>query len=345
MRRHLPSLYAHPEGDSNEGEDENDDPQWPAHSSPRQLSYGTSSLTSSVNKARSRQHSSFVSSPGATALLSPPMSAGPSSKYSDIYSQFVQRYRSRPDTFNDPRDEVESNAFHGASGSSQLFEEESEDDRYKSVKESDEREKHTSLLNNEPLSIEERERLEWQSMLTSVLDGDVLRSEKSRIQVALLTSSDLGTNRHLDIWIALRARLRRRTVQEERRILEERKAHIVDRIISEILQFRVIDSADFPSAANQVNAILQHLDKIQSFYPHLKAFYLDKPVAAQQDFQSRCDALLTWSTVLSSLRQQIFIFKRWTGSDTLDVTARSTRPEHGECSTRLGSHRYSWALY
>ena len=259
------------------------------------------------------------------------MSAGSSSKYSDIYSQFVQRYRSRPDTFNDPRDEVESNAFHGASGSGQLFDEESDDDRYKSSKDYDDREKHAAqLLGNEPLSIEERERLEWQSMLTSVLDGDVLRSEKSRIQVALETSSDPGANKNVDIWIAIRAKLRRRTVQEERRILEERKAHLVDKVISEILQFRVVDSTDFPSAANQVNAILQHLDKIQSFYPTLKAFHFDKPEAAQQDFQSRCDALYTWSTVLTSLRQQISIFKRWTGSETLDVTAKSTRPEHGE---------------
>ena len=264
-------------------------------------------------------------------MLSPPMSAGSSSKYSDIYSQFVQRYRSRPDTFNDPRDEAESNAFHRETAPGQLFDEESGDDRYESIKDYDDRDKHVSqLLDNERLTIEERERLEWQSMLTSVLDGDVLRSEKSRIQVALLTSSDPGTNRHLDIWIALRAKLRRRTVQEERRILEERKAHLVDRVIAEIKQFRVVDSMDFPSAAIQVNAVLQHLDKVQSFYPHLKAFYLDKPEAVEVDFQSRCDALLTWSTVLSSLRQQLSIFKRWTGSDTLDVTAKSTRPEHGK---------------
>ncbi|EJD04261.1 uncharacterized protein FOMMEDRAFT_28004 [Fomitiporia mediterranea MF3/22] len=163
-------------------------------------------------------------------------------------------------------------------------------------------------------------------MLASVLDGDVLKSEKSRIQVALLGSADAGNNRQFDIWLGIRAKLRGRSVQEERRILEERKLHLVDRVIGEIMQFRVQDDPEYPSAAHQVNVVLQHFDKIQSFYPNLKAFYLDKPTAADPDFQSRCDALITWSTVLSSLRQQLAIFRKWTGSETLDVTAAS--PEH-----------------
>ena len=104
--------------------------------------------------------------------------------------------------------------------------------------------------------------------------------------------------------------------------------HLVDRVISEISQFRIVDSPEYPSAAHQVNVILQHLDKIQSFYPHLKAFHMDKPAASHPDFQTRCDTLIAWSNVYAALRQQINIFRKWTGSETLDVMARST--EHGK---------------
>ncbi|KAL5535244.1 SSK2 [Sanghuangporus sanghuang] len=328
MRRHIPILYPHPEG--NDDVDENDrDDQWsaPGHV---QLPYGTPPGMSSL-KTRTKQRSptTFTASPG-NALITPPIQPPPpssSSKYSDIYAQFVKRYRSRPATFDDPRDDPEATVFHRGG---QIFEDESDEELPRSLPSYDNRDRHVSPLdtvNVDHLTIEQRERLEWQSMLASVLDGDVLKSEKSRIQVALQKSADAGNNRHLDVWIGIRAKLRGRSVQEERRILEERKLHLVDRVIGEIMQFRVQGGPGFPSAFHQVNVVLQHLDKIQSFYPNLKVFYLDKPAAAQPDFQARCDTLITWTSVLVSLRQQLAIFRKWTGSETLDVTAPSAEHE------------------
>ena len=55
---------------------------------------------------------------------------------------------------------------------------------------------------------------------------------------------------------------------------------------------------------------------------------MDKPAASHPDFQTRCDTLIAWSNVYAALRQQINIFRKWTGSETLDVMARST--EHGK---------------
>lgn len=248
-------------------------------------------------------------------------------KYSDVYAQFVKRYRTRPNVFEDPRDDLDGHPSLRGPG---LFDDESDEERPRSPQGLDDHElDDTQVLDDEtrPYSVEERERLEWQTMLSSVLDGDVLKSEKSRIQVALMNSPEAGNNRHLDIWIGLRATLRGHQVEEERKLLDERKLHLVDRVIGEIMQFCVMDGPDVPSAAHQVNVVLQHLDKIQSLYPHLKAFHLDKPAAANPDFQARCDTLITWLNVLQSLRQQISLFRKWTGSDTLDVTARSA--QHG----------------
>lgn len=339
MRRHIPTLYAHPEHENGDtgGEDET---QWAASTIHRPSPYGSSpGLTTTVtSKPRMKQRSptSFTASPTIRMHSSNNMPSS-SSRYPDMYSQFVKRYRSRPGTFYDSQDGPESSVLHRAPG--QFLDDESDEDRPGSSHGLDARERHSSpAVENdilEPKTVQERERLEWQSMLASVLDGDVLRTEKSRIQVALMNSPESRNSRHLDIWLGIRAKLRGRQVEDERRNLEERKLHLVDRVIGEIMHFRVVDSPGSPSALHQVNVVLHHLDKIHSFYPHLKAFYVDKPTAAESSFQTQCDTLITWSNVLSSLRQQINLLRKWTGSETLDVTAHSTSTEHGmPCSVQ-----------
>lgn len=340
MRRHIPSLYSYPEAEGDDvGEDEGS-AQWKPPSIHRQLSYGASGTlsTGGSNRTRMKQRSpvAFGTSPGPSGQL-PPASVGVNAaKYSELYSQFVKRYRTRPNVFDDPRDDLSAYVSLGGPG---LFDDESDEDRPRSPQGIDAHEQDdTPSLDDEPrpYSVEERERLEWQTMLSSVLDGDVLKSEKSRIHVALMNSPEAVNNRHLDIWIGIRAKLRARKVEEERKLLEERKMHLVDRVIGEIMQFSVIDGPEAPSAAHQVSAVLQHLDRIQSFYPHLKAFHLDRPAATSPEFQARCDTLITWLSVLHSLRQQISLFRRWTGSETLDVTAPS--PEHGMAVSLLVSN-------
>jgi mitogen-activated protein kinase kinase kinase len=114
-------------------------------------------------------------------------------------------------------------------------------------------------------------------------------------------------------------------VEEEKKNLEERRLRTVNAVINEVINFRVVDGAGTP--LHQVHAVLRHLDMIESLYPHLKALYLDKPGAASPEFQARCETLVTWSNVLSTLRQQITLLRQWTGSENLDVTERSTPPK------------------
>ena len=325
MRRHVPTLFAHPEQPIGDGDGDGDVAQWTAMQQPYSVTPGMST------KSRKGRSQNFTALPaGRNNVAFDSFSTFLPSSNTDVYSQFVKRYRNRPQPFYESLDGPESSVYRGASG---FTDDDSDEDRPGSSQSSSGRERFGSpSMENEhiePTTVEERERLEWQSMLASVLDGDVLRSEKSRIQVALMNSTEGGNSRHLDIWLGLRAKLRGRTVEEERKILEERKLHLVDRVINEILQFNVDNSPGAPPAFHQVNVALQHLDKIHSFYPHLKAFYLDKPAATNADFQARCDALTTWSTVRLTLKHQISILRKWTGSESLDVTAQSTSPEHG----------------
>lgn len=180
-------------------------------------------------------------------------------------------------------------------------------------------------------SEQESERLEWQAMLASVLAGEVLKSEKTRIAVALESQGDEHQNIHHNIWLGIRAKFHARSVEEERRRLEEKRIRTVDPIIEDILKFRVtgneVNTDRTTQALKQVNALLRRLDVAQSLYPNLKAFYLDKPIASEAQFQARCDTLNTWSTLVTTLRHQFSILRRWTGSDTLDVTQPNTSSE------------------
>lgn len=184
----------------------------------------------------------------------------------------------------------------------------------------------------EPETLEDRERLEWQTMLASVLAGDVLKAENTRIAVALKTSMEEENSLRANLWLGIQAKLHGTTEVEERKRMDERRLRIVDATIKEILEFRVSEPpGGFQGSAAdhalvQVNSILRHLDIAHALYPSLRCLYLDYPAAASLEFQQRCDALNTWSTVITSLRQNIEVLRKWTGSETLDVTQPTSNP-------------------
>ncbi|PFH54762.1 hypothetical protein AMATHDRAFT_134504 [Amanita thiersii Skay4041] len=201
-------------------------------------------------------------------------------------------------------------------------------------------EAETSTL---PASQAERERLEWQTMFASVMGGDVLKSEKTRIAVALESLGDEQTNLHVNIWLGLRAKLHSRSEKEERQNLEEKRIRIVNSSLDELLLFRIPDSIrhDTDTIIQRVAELLRRLDLAQSLYPSLKAFYLDKPLTGSDAFQRRRDALNTWYNTLYHLRLQIGLLRRWTGSDTLDVTQPNTCKEVAIKPRKLSDGAYS----
>lgn len=323
---HQPSLFSLEEQDSNDG----DEPDWVPPPIPRPHSSTPSMHSSSVNtslrsRGKGRQSRNNFSSGSASNTIStnynPPHNHP---KYSDIYSQFVKRYRSEPGLDDDPRNDPDSNYFQRGLG--QLIDAgDSDDEDLNRSSLGDVFDRFSALMLEsdpiEPATVEDRQRLEWQTMLASVLDGDVLRSEKTRIAVALDSSSEEHNNIHLNIWLGLRAKFAGRKETEERRRIEERRMRTVDSVIEEINSFKLKDDERDPIIAlQQVNSLLCRLEAAQSLYPTLKAFYADKVAASEPQFQARCDTLNTWSTVLMSLRRHIALLQRWTGSELLDVT-------------------------
>lgn len=322
MRRHTPSLLALQEQDSSDAEDMD----WA-----QQLSSRHSSSTANVSlRSRGKNKPRNLLTSGSTPSVSNHNAPSRAAKYSDIYSQFVKRYRSEPGLDEDPRNDPDSNYFQRGLG--QLVDAGDSDDEdlgRSSLMGGESVDRITALMLEseriQPETVEDRQRLEWQTMLASVLDGDVLKSEKTRIAVALESSSEEHNNIHLGIWLGLRAKFSGRSEVEERKHIEERRLRTVDLVIDEINHFKLGDDERDPiTALKRVNALLLRLNAAHLLYPTLKAFYADNVAASEPSFQARCDTLNTWSTVLLSLRRHIGLLQRWTGSETLDVTKPDT---------------------
>lgn len=323
-RRHAPTLYTHHEDDA---DDEEDGGSWGTRHT---YSTAPSSHTSTKSRSKARQRSTLSSS--AHTL---PGGPEPYHANRNIYNQFVRRYRPGLGVEDDSRNDPESHYYNRGLG--QLLDggdSDDEDARGLSLGGGDGLDRLSSLmLDSEPLepeTMEDRERLEWQAMLASVLAGDVLKSENSRIAVALKSSTDEESSLRVNLWLGIRAKMHGRTEAEERRRIEDRRLRIVDTIAKEILAFHVTevppdsDLSPADHALRQVNAILCRLDIVYSLYPSLRSFYNDYKAATETEFLARCDTLNTWSTVITSLRHQIALLRRWTGSETLDVTQPTT---------------------
>ncbi|KAL4068303.1 hypothetical protein V8B97DRAFT_1974734 [Scleroderma yunnanense] len=324
---HAPSLFSLEEQDSNDSEEVQWEKPISARSHPSSGVHSSASSNSLRSRGKARQKYNLGPVPPTSLSASIYHSASNGPRYSDVYTQFVKRYRSEPGLYGDPRNDPDSNYFYRGLGQLvDVGDSDDEDtgrsglmtggtgfDRYSASTQDFEPE--------EPRNQQERIRMDWRYCLASVLRGHVLKSEKIRMAVALDSSREQQNNLHLNIWLGLRAKYGGRSDADEKAYLEERRLRTVDPVIDEITNFRLKDEEREPSLAlKRVNTLLHRLDVAQSLYPTLKAFYADKSAAADSTFQARWDALNTWSNFFLSLRCHISLLQRWTASDSLDVT-------------------------
>jgi len=207
---------------------------------------------------------------------------------------------------------------------------------------------------------EGHERLEWQSMLASVLAGDVLRGESTRQGLNEPTKGGRQKALGQSLWWQIRARMRGRTEAEEKRRVEERRGRIVDSVLEELDEFRIKKSTSLPrttrtlssedaiqglteemagldpeeveheeelSALDQVVYMLEKLSLVEALYPHHTALRQTKPLYDTEKFQARVNALSAWATIVQQLQTQLSILQKWTGSDDIDITRPNTTKE------------------
>lgn len=162
------------------------------------------------------------------------------------------------------------------------------------------------------------ERLEWQQMLQSVLLGEVIKSEKKRLSSSDKFQQQTPTQ---EIWLALRALLRGRTLLEEQKCLEDSRKEI-EGIIKMVVEFKLDNKEDQGLALRKVAEVLKNVDRIESLYTTRAAITQAHPDYGSSEFQTKLDALNAWCTITRSLSMQYRILRNWTGSEDLQIAKK-----------------------
>lgn len=181
------------------------------------------------------------------------------------------------------------------------------------------------------------ERLEWQSMLTSVLTGDVVRSEKTKIININNPDSSQDTYVHTtfkeNLWFGVRAKMFNRTEDEQRKVVGYRRT-LVDQLIDEIMQFEIVyENVKENPIRDQVENILDRYDQACSLWKTADDMYNDKPACRSEEFQNRIDALTAWLTITDAIIRETKSLRVWIGNDELDITKSPVETPSSELSS------------
>lgn len=167
------------------------------------------------------------------------------------------------------------------------------------------------------------ERLEWQAMLSSVLNGDVVRSEKTKIienaNPAEGQESFLHTHYKENLWFGIRAKLFDRSEDDQRKNTLYRRTQ-VDLLFDEILSYEVSYDAGAKTPRDQVADILNKYDRACELWRTLDEMRHDKPVCRTDAFLDRIDALTAWLNIADGIDRNTKAFRLWIGNEELDVT-------------------------
>jgi len=163
---------------------------------------------------------------------------------------------------------------------------------------------------------ENRERLEWHSMLSNVLKGDVVKQEKKRMirSSAETEAQTLQT----EIWVGIRAKVCGRSIAAQRRVMEDRQA-MVDAVIDEIINFRIVGREVTEKIPRlQVRELIHRWEKCETLFPHRKAMADAKPKVISDAFIQSWDAIVSWHNVTEMISTELAVLQSWVGNHELD---------------------------
>ncbi len=232
-----------------------------------------------------------------------------------------------------------------------------------------------------------RHRMEWQSMLESVLNSEVLKSETKRINsvdTPDLSRHELGYQRWLDIRAYLRGRgSQRGAIDEEETRLKEGFGQMLKDLVQEIRdcrseQIALSDSrssqppsssvketasdteqpksekadSDAEAAAilaekdqvlAEIGSLLSRIDSAEEQFPSNKRAIDIVPEWGDAKVQAKLGALYCWYNTTTSLRLQIDILRKWTGSETLEIAAHGGAPDDDDERKKREQQRHGRA--
>ncbi|KAI9714019.1 MAG: Suppressor of Sensor Kinase (SLN1) [Bogoriella megaspora] len=163
---------------------------------------------------------------------------------------------------------------------------------------------------------ENRERLEWHSMLANVLTGDVVKQEKQRLTGQ--TGQDRDNSVQTEIWMGVRAKVCGRTLAAQRRMIEDGRSRAKS-TIENIINFEIKGETEVGKAPlEQVADIVKKIEKCESLYPTRGAFQEAQARAATDAYRASCDAVIAWHNTTLLINTQLAVLQAWVGNDELD---------------------------
>ena len=168
-----------------------------------------------------------------------------------------------------------------------------------------------------------RERLEWHSMLASVLTGDVVKQEKKRLTGTLEQQGD--NSMKAEVWLGVRSRVCGRTLPAQRRIVEDGRAGL-DPVIESIINFQIKGEKEAGKPPEeQVQDIVTKIERCESLYPTRLALEAAKPRAASDAYRASSDAVIAWHSTTEHINTELGVLQRWVGNPQLDLAKKGDR--------------------
>ena len=171
---------------------------------------------------------------------------------------------------------------------------------------------------------ENRERLEWYSMLASVLRGDVVKQEKQRLIGTNVRGEDKTWNN--EMWLGVRAKVCGRSVTQQKLKTEGERAK-VGQEVEAIIAFKIKgESETGKPAAKQVEDVVARIEHCERLYPARAAFKTANPRAASDEFRMCCAAIIAWHNTTVSINTELGILQKWVGNEELDFAKGRASP-------------------
>lgn len=170
-----------------------------------------------------------------------------------------------------------------------------------------------------------QERLEWHSMLASVLKGDVVKQEKQRLLGS--TESTRSAAQNYAIWLGVRARMCGRSVPLQRKLIEEARAGLAP-IVEDIIKFEIKGETEIgKSPFKQVEDIVEQVEKCEALYSSNKELELAHPRIASEEYTSSRDAVVAWHNTTVLINTELAILQKWVGNDGLDFSKAAVKTD------------------
>lgn len=163
-----------------------------------------------------------------------------------------------------------------------------------------------------------QERLEWHSMLASVLKGDVVKQEKQRLIGG--TESKRSAALSHALWLGVRARTCGRSIALQWKLIEDARPHISP-LIEDIINFQIKGETEVGKAPRQqVEDVVEKIERCEILYSSHKEMETANPRVASEEFRSSWDAIFSWHNITALINTELAVLQNWVGNDELDFS-------------------------